>query len=93
MNFALMVPVLITGAWAEKLTFRAFLAFVTVWPFLCYYPIAHWIWGHGFLARIGVIDFAGGITIHTNAGMETTLSSTALDHAIANGSNGMANKL
>eukprot|EP01094_Clydonella_sp_ATCC50884_P027977 TRINITY_DN8270_c0_g1_i1.p1 TRINITY_DN8270_c0_g1~~TRINITY_DN8270_c0_g1_i1.p1 ORF type:complete len:463 (-),score=129.86 TRINITY_DN8270_c0_g1_i1:103-1347(-) len=69
MMFALMVPVIITGAWAEKLNFRAFLVFVIVWPILVYYPLAHWVWGGGFLAELGAVDFAGGITIHTNAGI------------------------
>jgi len=69
MMFAIMVPVIITGAWAEKLNFRAFLIFVSLWPILVYYPLAHWVWGGGFLSELGVIDFAGGITIHTNAGV------------------------
>lgn len=69
MMFALMVPVLVTGAWAERMNFRAFLVFVSVWPFLVYYPLAHWIWNtHGWMALDGVKDFAGGITIHASAG-------------------------
>lgn len=42
--FALMVPVIITGAWAEKFPFSAYLMFITIWPFLVYYPVAHWVW-------------------------------------------------
>jgi len=69
MMFALMVPVIVTGAWAEKLNFRAFLLFTIIWPIFAYYPLAHWVWGGGWLSKLGVIDFAGGITIHTNAGV------------------------
>mmetsp|Transcript_6945 Transcript_6945/g.19661 ORF Transcript_6945/g.19661 Transcript_6945/m.19661 type:complete len:451 (+) Transcript_6945:119-1471(+) len=72
MTFAIMVPVIITGSWAEKLNFRAFVLFVTIWPHFVYYPLAHWVWGGGWLSDIhdgeGVIDFAGGITVHTCAG-------------------------
>eukprot|EP00009_Paramoeba_aestuarina_P000757 CAMPEP_0201510326 /NCGR_PEP_ID=MMETSP0161_2-20130828/3057_1 /ASSEMBLY_ACC=CAM_ASM_000251 /TAXON_ID=180227 /ORGANISM="Neoparamoeba aestuarina, Strain SoJaBio B1-5/56/2" /LENGTH=448 /DNA_ID=CAMNT_0047905479 /DNA_START=60 /DNA_END=1406 /DNA_ORIENTATION=- len=72
LTFAIMVPVVITGAWAEKLNFRAFILFAIIWPHFVYYPLTHWIWGGGWLTDIrndeGVIDFAGGMTIHTNAG-------------------------
>jgi len=70
MMFALMVPVIVTGAWAEKMNFRAFVCFTILWPFFCYYTLAHWVWGiGGWMFNLGVIDFAGGITIHTNAGI------------------------
>jgi len=69
MMFAIMVPVIVTGAWAERMTFEAFLAFVVTWPILVYYPIAHWVWNpDGWLNKLGVMDFAGGVTIHTTAG-------------------------
>ena len=64
MMFAVMVPVIVTGAWAEKMTFKAFIAFVLLWPVLVYYPVAHWVWNpDGWLMRMGVMDFAGGVTI------------------------------
>eukprot|EP01138_Halocafeteria_seosinensis_P005992 gb/GECG01006125.1/.p1 GENE.gb/GECG01006125.1/~~gb/GECG01006125.1/.p1 ORF type:complete len:828 (+),score=76.02 gb/GECG01006125.1/:1-2484(+) len=70
MMFALMTPVLVTGAWAEKLTFEAFLLFLVIWPFAVYYPLAHWIWnGQGWLKSMGVLDFAGGMVIHTSSGV------------------------
>jgi ammonium transporter, Amt family len=70
MMFAVMVPVIVTGAWAERMLFEAFIVFVTVWPFLVYYPLAHWVWNtEGWLARLGVVDFAGGLTIHTSTGV------------------------
>ncbi|KAL6060416.1 Ammonium transporter [Balamuthia mandrillaris] len=69
MMFALMVPVIVTGSWAEKMNFKAFLVFVIFWPILVYYPLAHWVWNpEGWLREMGVLDFAGGITIHTAAG-------------------------
>jgi len=76
MTFALMVPVLVTGAWAEKFHFSAACLFMTIWPLLVYYPTAHWVWGGGWLftkaergGGVGVLDYAGGIVIHTSAGM------------------------
>jgi Amt family ammonium transporter len=78
MMFALMVPVIVTGAWAEKLKMEAFVIFMVLWPLLVYYPVAHWIWGGGWMAELGAIDFAGGITIHTNAGIAAMVVSLML---------------
>ena len=75
MMFALMVPVIVTGAWAEKMTFRASVLFFVLWPIFVYYPLAHWIWGGGWLSDYPVIDFAGGITIHTNTGIAALIVS------------------
>lgn len=70
MMFALMTPVLPTGAFAEKLTMECFIIFVTVWPILVYYPLAHWIWHpDGWLHVMGVSDFAGGLVIHGSSGI------------------------
>ncbi len=64
------LAVIVTGAWAERMTFEAFLIFVTLWPIFVYYPLAHWIWSPGgFLSKMGAMDFAGGITIHTSTGI------------------------
>lgn len=84
MMFALMVPVILTGAWAEKLTFQAFIVVMIVWPLLIYYPIAHWIWGsatysNGWLSTLGVMDFAGGIVIHTTSGISALTISMMLE--------------
>ena len=69
MMFAVMVPVIVTGAWAERMTFNAFSVFVCIWPVLVYYPLAHWVWNtQGWLARLGLLDFAGGLTIHASSG-------------------------
>ncbi len=69
MMFAVITPLLLTGAIAERMKFSAFVIFIVAWSILIYYPLVHWIWGEGWLAQIGVRDFAGGIVIHTSAGM------------------------
>jgi len=69
MMLAVITPLLITGAIAERMKFSAFIIFIAVWSFLIYYPLVHWIWGGGWLGKLGVVDFAGGIVIHTSIGM------------------------
>eukprot|EP00291_Cryptomonas_curvata_P026344 CAMPEP_0172175382 /NCGR_PEP_ID=MMETSP1050-20130122/14194_1 /TAXON_ID=233186 /ORGANISM="Cryptomonas curvata, Strain CCAP979/52" /LENGTH=473 /DNA_ID=CAMNT_0012847473 /DNA_START=48 /DNA_END=1469 /DNA_ORIENTATION=+ len=69
MMFATITPLLMTGSYAERLRWNAFLVFTISWEILVYYPLVHWIWGGGFLQKLGVLDFAGGIVIHTSAGM------------------------
>jgi Amt family ammonium transporter len=70
MMFALMTPLIVTGSWSEKMTFKAFLVFVVIWPLLVYYPLAHWIWNvNGWLNQRGMQDFAGGIVIHASSGV------------------------
>jgi Amt family ammonium transporter len=74
MTFSLMVPVLITGAWAEKFHLSSAVLFMIIWPHLVYYPTAHWIWGGGWLSKqnaVGVLDYAGGIVIHTSSGVSS----------------------
>ncbi len=66
--FAIITPALITGAFANKMKFKAYIVFLTLWLFLVYFPIAHWVWGGGFLQSWGVEDFAGGIVVHEAAG-------------------------
>eukprot|EP00742_Colponemidia_sp_Colp-10_P002137 GILJ01002283.1.p1 GENE.GILJ01002283.1~~GILJ01002283.1.p1 ORF type:complete len:505 (-),score=55.72 GILJ01002283.1:198-1712(-) len=68
MMFAVITPLLITGAWAERFKFASFAIFIILWDLFVYYPVAHWIWGQGWLMERGVLDFAGGLTIHTTAG-------------------------
>jgi Amt family ammonium transporter len=69
MMFAVITPLLITGAFAERMRWDAFFVFIIAWSIFIYYPLAHWVWGKGWLAQLGVHDFAGGIVIHTSAGM------------------------
>ena len=68
MMFAIITPALITGAFTNRVTFKAFLVFLVVWQLLVYYPFVHMIWGNGLLAQWGVRDFAGGIVVHASAG-------------------------
>jgi ammonium transporter, Amt family len=68
MTFAIITPALIVGAYAERISFPAVLLFSAIWVLLVYAPVAHWIWGGGWLAALGVMDFAGGIVVHLTAG-------------------------
>jgi Amt family ammonium transporter len=72
--FAVITPALITGAFADRVPFKAYLIFLVAWSLLVYIPFAHWVWGGGFLARMGVVDFAGGIVVHLSAGMAALAS-------------------
>lgn len=68
MMFAIITPALITGAFANRVTFKAYILFLIVWQIFVYYPFVHMIWGGGILAEWGVLDFAGGIVVHATAG-------------------------
>jgi ammonium transporter, Amt family len=78
MMFAVITPLLITGAFADRMRWSAFFIFVVVWSLVIYYPLAHWVWGGGWLAQLGVFDFAGGIVIHTSAGMASLAAALVL---------------
>ena len=78
MTFAIITPALIVGAFAERMKFSAMLWFSGLWLCLVYVPICHWIWGGGWLADLGVMDFAGGIVIHINAGIAALVSALVL---------------
>ena len=67
--FAVITPALILGAFAERVKFSGFLMFTILWSVFVYMPMAHWIWGGGFLMEMGAIDFAGGTVVHINAGV------------------------
>ena len=67
--FAALTPALITGAFAERLRFSAFCFFILLWAILIYNPMAHWVWGGGFLAELVALDFAGGLVIHILSGV------------------------
>ncbi|RYZ46607.1 MAG: ammonium transporter, partial [Sphingobacteriales bacterium] len=68
MTFAIITPALITGAFAERMKFSALVVFITFWSLLVYAPVAHWVWEPtGWLASLGVLDFAGGTVVHINA--------------------------
>ena len=72
--FAIITPALITGAFADRVNFKSYLIFLVFWSILVYIPFAHWIWGGGFLQKLGVVDFAGGIVVHVSAGMAALAS-------------------
>jgi len=74
MMFAIITPALITGAFVNRVTFKAYFIFLTVWQILVYYPFVHMIWGGGLLAQWGVLDFAGGIVVHATAGFAALAS-------------------
>ena len=74
MMFAIITPALITGAFTNRVTFRAYMLFLTGWLVLVYFPFVHMIWGGGLLAQMGVLDFAGGIAVHAIAGMAALAS-------------------
>jgi Amt family ammonium transporter len=66
--FAIITPALITGAFAERMKFSAFLAFIVLWSTLVYSPLAHWAWGGGWMGSMGALDFAGGTVVHISSG-------------------------
>ena len=66
-TFAIITAALISGAIVERMRFFPYLVFITLWSLVVYAPIAHWVWGGGFLARLGALDFAGGTVVHVNA--------------------------
>ncbi|MBD3408174.1 MAG: ammonium transporter [Candidatus Lokiarchaeota archaeon] len=74
MMFAIITPALITGAFTNRVDFKAYLIFLVAWMFLVYFPFVHMIWGGGILAQWGVLDFAGGIAVHTIAGFAALAS-------------------
>jgi Amt family ammonium transporter len=69
LTFAIITPALIVGAFAERVGFAAMLVVTALWSLLVYFPVAHWIWGGGWLQQRGVLDFAGGIVVHVTAGI------------------------
>ncbi|HEY3156816.1 MAG TPA: ammonium transporter, partial [Candidatus Eisenbacteria bacterium] len=74
MMFAIITPALITGAFANRVTFKAYMLFLTAWLLFVYFPFVHMIWGGGILQKWGVLDFAGGIVVHNIAGMAALAS-------------------
>ncbi len=74
MMFAIITPALITGAFINRVTFKAYLIFLVLWQIFVYYPFVHMVWGGGLLAEWGVLDFAGGIVVHATAGFAALAS-------------------
>jgi Amt family ammonium transporter len=78
LTFAIITPALVIGGFAERMRFAAVLWFSILWLLLVYVPIAHWVWGGGWLAKRGVLDFAGGIVVHLNAGVAALVTALVL---------------
>ncbi|OAI16869.1 ammonia channel protein [Methylomonas lenta] len=78
MTFAIITPALIVGGFAERMKFSAMMWFSGLWLIVVYMPICHWVWGGGWLADLGVKDFAGGIVIHVNAGVAALVAALVL---------------
>ncbi len=73
-TFAIVTAALIAGAVAERMRFGAFLAFIALWSLVVYAPLAHWVWGGGWLGQLGVLDYAGGTVVHINAGVAAVVA-------------------
>lgn len=76
--FAVITPALIIGAFAERIKFSGFLVFTVLWAILVYNPMAHWVWGGGWMQKMGAIDFAGGTVVHINAGVSALVMAIML---------------
>jgi len=90
MTFAIITPALIAGAVADRMKFSAFLWFISLWLVLVYAPIAHWVWGGGWLASLGALDFAGGAVVHLNAGTAALVAAIVLGKRKGYGTENMA---
>ncbi len=90
MTFAVITVALVAGSVADRLRFSAFLLFCTFWLLLVYVPIAHWVWGGGFLGTYGTIDFAGGLVVHLNAGIAGLVAAYVLGARRGYGSENLA---
>ena len=90
MTFAIITPALIVGAFADRMKFSALVLFMTLWLLIVYAPIAHWVWGGGFLGGAGVLDFAGGTVVHINAGIAGLVTALYLGKRSGYGSENMA---
>jgi Amt family ammonium transporter len=91
MTFAIITPALITGAFADRMKFSALCIFMTLWSLLVYSPIAHWVWAPtGWVAQLGVLDFAGGTVVHINAGIAGLMCALVLGKRVGYGADNMA---
>ena len=78
MTFAIITPALIVGAYVERIKFSAVILITAIWLIFVYSPVTHWVWGGGWLANLGVMDFAGGLVVHTTAGISALVIAKAL---------------
>jgi Amt family ammonium transporter len=90
MTFAIITPALIAGALADRMKFSAFLWFMSLWLLFVYVPIAHWVWGGGWLGTMGALDYAGGSVVHLNAGTAALVTCLVLGKRQGYGTENMA---
>ncbi|MEE9546746.1 MAG: ammonium transporter [Hyphomicrobium sp.] len=90
MTFAIITPALIVGALVDRMKFSTMLVFMAIWVVVVYAPITHWVWGGGFLADAGVLDFAGGTVVHINAGIAGLVAAIVLGRRKGYGQENMA---
>ena len=91
MTFAIITPALITGAFADRMKFSALCIFMTLWSLVVYSPVAHWVWAPtGWMAQLGVLDFAGGTVVHINAGIAGLVCALVLGKRVGYGHDNMA---
>jgi Amt family ammonium transporter len=90
LTFAIITPALIVGAFVDRMKFSAMLLFMVLWSLIVYVPITHWVWGGGFLAGAGVLDFAGGTVVHINAGVAGLVCAIFLGKRYGYGTENMA---
>src|SRR5580700_5741463 len=90
MTFAIITPALIAGALADRMKFSAFMWFMSLWLLLVYCPIAHWVWGGGWLGTMGALDYAGGTVVHLNAGTAALVTCLVLGKRIGLGTENMS---
>ena len=83
--FAIIAPALITGAFAERMKFSAYVLFTVLWVTIVYVPVAHWVWGGGWIDHLGALDFAGGNVVHINSGVAALAAALFLGHRIGFG--------
>ena len=88
--FAIITAALISGAVVERMRFGAYLLFITLWSLVVYAPVAHWVWGGGFLMKAGILDFAGGTVVHINAGVAGLVCALVLGKRIGLGTESFA---
>src|SRR6188768_1216674 len=77
-TFCIITAALISGAIVERMRFPAYVTFISLWAVVVYSPIAHWVWGGGWLAKMGALDFAGGTVVHVNAGVAALVAAFVL---------------
>jgi Amt family ammonium transporter len=90
MTFAIITAALITGAVADRMKFSALLVFLALWSLFVYSPVAHWVWGGGFMSEDGVLDYAGGTVVHINAGVAGLVACLVLGKRKGYGTENMA---